>query len=126
MVSAVPTIRRLCINKTHRNKMLHLSMEINHYPIEGLVDTGASMSVMAVSVVRDRIGDRLGEGPSYRYDADARERMPESSETEDGSILLCGQGTDKKKKMQESEFDSDSSEDSDEGTQSISPVEDTS
>ncbi len=53
MVSAVPTLRRLCINKTHKSKTLHLSVEINHYLIEGLVDIGASMSVMAVSVVRE-------------------------------------------------------------------------
>jgi hypothetical protein len=53
MVSAVPTIRHLCINKTQRRKTLHLSVEINHFMIEGLVDTGASMSVMAASVVRE-------------------------------------------------------------------------
>jgi predicted aspartyl protease len=53
MVSAVPTIRQLCINKTHRKKTLHLSVEINHFLIEGLVDTGASMSIMAASVVRE-------------------------------------------------------------------------
>jgi predicted aspartyl protease len=53
MVSAVPTLRRLCINKTHRSKTLHLSVEVNNYLIEGLVDIGASMSVMAASVVRE-------------------------------------------------------------------------
>jgi len=53
MVSAVPTLRRLCINKTHRSKTLHLSVEVNNYLIEGLVDTGASMFVMAASVVRE-------------------------------------------------------------------------
>jgi predicted aspartyl protease len=53
MVSAVPTLRRLCINKTHRSKTLHLSVEVNQCLIEGLVDTGASMSVMAVAVVRE-------------------------------------------------------------------------
>jgi len=51
MVSAVPTLRCLNINKTHRSKTIHLSVEINHYLIEGLVDIGASMSVMAASVV---------------------------------------------------------------------------
>jgi len=29
MVSAVPALRRLCINKTHRSKTLHLSVEVN-------------------------------------------------------------------------------------------------
>jgi predicted aspartyl protease len=53
MVSAAPTLRRIYINKTHRSKSLHLSVEINDYLIEGLVDTGASMSVMAAAVVRE-------------------------------------------------------------------------
>ncbi len=53
LVSASPTLRRICVNKTHRSKTLHLSVEINGYLIEGLVDTGASMSVMAAAVVRE-------------------------------------------------------------------------
>ncbi len=53
MVSAAPTLRRSCINKTHRSKTLHLSMEVNSYLVEGLVDTGASMSVMVTAVVRE-------------------------------------------------------------------------
>ncbi len=53
LVSSVPTLRRICVNKTHRSKTLHLSVEINNCLIEGLVDTGASMSVMAVAVVRE-------------------------------------------------------------------------
>ncbi len=53
VASHVPTIRRLCVNKTSRSKTLHLSVEINRYIIEGLVDTGASMSVMAAAVVRE-------------------------------------------------------------------------
>ncbi len=53
MVSAVPTLRKICTNKTHRSKTLHLLVEINNYIVEGLVDTGASMSVMAVVVVRE-------------------------------------------------------------------------
>jgi hypothetical protein len=53
MVSAIPTLRRLCINETHRSKTLHLSVEVNQHLIEGLVDTGASMSVMAAVVVRE-------------------------------------------------------------------------
>ncbi len=45
MVSTTPTptFRRICINKTHRSKTLHLLLEINNYVVEGLVDTGASM-----------------------------------------------------------------------------------
>ncbi|CAK9272358.1 unnamed protein product [Sphagnum jensenii] len=53
MVSAALTLRRLCINKTHRSKTLHLSVEVNNCLVEGLVDTGASMSVMAAAVVRE-------------------------------------------------------------------------
>jgi hypothetical protein len=53
MVSAVPTLRKICINKTHQSKTLHLLVEINNYIVEGLVDTGASMSIMAAVVVRE-------------------------------------------------------------------------
>jgi len=53
MVSAVPTLKRICVSKTHRNKTLHLSVEINNCLIEGLVDTGASVSIMAAAVVRE-------------------------------------------------------------------------
>ncbi len=53
MVSVVPTLRKICINKTHRSKILHLLVEINNYIVEGLVDTGASMSVMATAIVRE-------------------------------------------------------------------------
>jgi predicted aspartyl protease len=52
MVSAVPTLRRLCVN-THRSKTLHLSVEVNNYLVEGLVDTKTSMSVMAAAVVQE-------------------------------------------------------------------------
>jgi hypothetical protein len=53
IVSATPTSRRICVNKTHRIKTLHLFVEINGYLIEELVDTSVSMSVMAVAVVRE-------------------------------------------------------------------------
>jgi hypothetical protein len=52
VVSPVPAIRRICVNKTSRSKTLHLPVEINKYVIERLIDTGASMSVMAAIVVR--------------------------------------------------------------------------
>jgi hypothetical protein len=52
VVSPVPAIRRICVNKTNRSKTLHLPVEINRCII-GLVDTGASMSVMAATVVRE-------------------------------------------------------------------------
>jgi predicted aspartyl protease len=53
MVSTTPTVRQICINKTHKSKTLHLLVEINNYVVEGLVDIGASMSVMATVVVRE-------------------------------------------------------------------------
>ncbi len=53
MVSVALMLRRICINKTHRSKTLHLTVEINGYLIEGLVDIGASMFVMAAVVVRE-------------------------------------------------------------------------
>jgi predicted aspartyl protease len=52
VVSAVLALRKICINKTHRSKTLHLLVEINNY-VEGLVDTGASMFVMVAAVVRE-------------------------------------------------------------------------
>jgi predicted aspartyl protease len=53
MVSAVPTLRRQYISKTHSSKTLHLTIEVIQCLIEGLVDTGASMSVMAAAIVRE-------------------------------------------------------------------------
>jgi predicted aspartyl protease len=53
MVSTTPTLRRICINKTHRSKTLQLLVEINNYVVEGLVDSGASMSIMVAAMVRE-------------------------------------------------------------------------
>ncbi len=53
VVSPVPAIRRVCVNKTNRSKTLHLPVEINRCIIKGLVDTGASMSIMVAAVVRE-------------------------------------------------------------------------
>jgi hypothetical protein len=53
MVFAIPAFKKICINKTHWNKTLHFLMEINNYVVEGLVDIGASMSIMATVVVRE-------------------------------------------------------------------------
>ncbi len=51
--STAPTLRQICINKTHRSKTFHLLVEINNYVVEGLVDIGASMFVMAIATVRE-------------------------------------------------------------------------
>ncbi|CAM6073749.1 unnamed protein product [Sphagnum tenellum] len=53
VVSATPSLRKICVSKTHQSKTLHLPVEISDCIIEGLVDTGASMSVLAVAVVRE-------------------------------------------------------------------------
>jgi len=53
VVSALPSLRKICINKTHRSKTLHLHVEISNCLVEGLVDTGTSMSVLAVVVVKE-------------------------------------------------------------------------
>jgi len=53
IIMDTPTIRWVCINKTHRNKTLHLVVEINQALIESLVDTSASMLVMVASVVKE-------------------------------------------------------------------------
>ncbi len=54
MVAIIPTpnIKRICINKTNHNKTLHLMVEINQALLEGLVDIGASMSIMVANVVK--------------------------------------------------------------------------
>jgi hypothetical protein len=53
VVSALPSLRKICVNKTHRSKTLHIPMEISNCVVEGLVDTGTSMSVLAATVVRE-------------------------------------------------------------------------
>jgi hypothetical protein len=53
IVSANPSLRKICVSKTHRSKTLHLPVEISDCIIEGLVDTGASMSILAAAVVRE-------------------------------------------------------------------------
>ncbi len=53
MISIALAIRRICINKTLRSKTLHFLVEINNYVVEGLVDTGVSMSIMAAAVIRE-------------------------------------------------------------------------
>jgi len=52
IVSALLSLRKICVNKTHRSKTLHLHVEINNYIVEGLIDTGASMFVLAAAIVR--------------------------------------------------------------------------
>ncbi len=53
VVSALPSLRKICVNKTHRSKTLHLPVEISNCIVEGLVDTGASMSILVAAIVRE-------------------------------------------------------------------------
>jgi hypothetical protein len=53
VVSATPSLRKICVSKTHRSKTLHLPVEISDCIIEGLVDIGASMLVLVAAVVRE-------------------------------------------------------------------------
>jgi len=53
VVSTLPSLRKICVNKMHRSKTLHLPVEISNYIVEGLVDTRASMSVLVAVVVRE-------------------------------------------------------------------------
>ncbi len=41
------------VNKNHRNKTLHLLVDINNHIVEGLVDIGASMFIIVASAVKE-------------------------------------------------------------------------
>jgi hypothetical protein len=51
-VEGTLVIHRIYINESHRSKTLHL-MEVSDHLVEGLVDIGASMFVMAARVVHE-------------------------------------------------------------------------
>ncbi|CAM6028925.1 unnamed protein product [Sphagnum balticum] len=51
-VNNTPIVKRISVNKTCQRKTMHLPIEINNGVIEGLMDTGAFMSVMAISIVQ--------------------------------------------------------------------------
>jgi hypothetical protein len=53
MVFAIPTLRKIFINKMHWSKTLHLLVEMNNYDVEGLVHIRTFMSVMVVAMVRE-------------------------------------------------------------------------
>jgi hypothetical protein len=52
VIIPIPNIRRVCINKMNCSKMFHLVVEINQALLERLVNIGASMSIMATSMVK--------------------------------------------------------------------------
>jgi hypothetical protein len=53
VVHSTPAIWKVGVNKTYRNKTLHLAVEINQAMIKRFVDTRASISIMATNVVRE-------------------------------------------------------------------------
>jgi len=53
VVPALPSLRKICVNKMHRSKTLHLPTEISNCIVEGLVNTGTSMFVLAAAIVRE-------------------------------------------------------------------------
>jgi hypothetical protein len=50
-INNTPTVKRIFMNKNYKCKTMHLLVEINNGMIEGLVDTSASMSIMATNIV---------------------------------------------------------------------------
>lgn len=48
-----PTIHRICINKSHRNRIMHLLVGVGNIFVEGFINTRASMSVMSIIVVHE-------------------------------------------------------------------------
>jgi hypothetical protein len=53
IIDEIPTIKKVCVNKNHMSKTLHLTMEVQNGLIEGLVDIDTSMFVMVVRIVRE-------------------------------------------------------------------------
>jgi len=52
VVTTIPTIKHVSVNKNYRDKTLHLTMEVQNGLIEGLVDMGASMLMMATWIIQ--------------------------------------------------------------------------
>jgi hypothetical protein len=72
VVSALSSLRKIYVNKTHQSKTLHLLVEISNCVVEGLVDTGAFMSVLASTIVRKLGMMHLVTGnESYKIASDA-------------------------------------------------------
>lgn len=51
--SNILVVWRISVNKNHRSKNFHLSVEINSHIVEGLVDIRASISIIVASVVKE-------------------------------------------------------------------------
>ncbi len=67
VIDAIPTIKKVCVNKNHKNKTLHLTLEVQDGLIEGLVDIDASMFVMVATIVRELgIMHLVSDNESYK------------------------------------------------------------
>lgn len=53
MVPNLPIVCMISINKKHKSKTLHVLVKINNHIVEGLVNKGASTTILAVNVVRE-------------------------------------------------------------------------
>ncbi len=52
IASIFPNLRRININQ-NCNKTIHLLVKMNNHIIQGLIDTRASMSIIAINLVRE-------------------------------------------------------------------------
>ncbi len=50
-INNTPIVKRISMNKSYLGKTMHLPVEINNGVIKGLVDIGASMSIMVASTI---------------------------------------------------------------------------
>jgi len=50
-INNTPVVKRIFVNKTCRRIIMHLLVEVNNGVIEGLVDIGALMLIMVVSII---------------------------------------------------------------------------
>jgi hypothetical protein len=53
MAPNLPIVCMISINKNHKSKTLHVLVKTNNHIVEGLVDIGASMTILVVNVVRE-------------------------------------------------------------------------
>jgi hypothetical protein len=52
VVTTILTIKHVSVNKNHRGKTLHLTVEIHNGLFEGFVDMGAPMSMMVARIIQ--------------------------------------------------------------------------
>ncbi len=66
-IHVVPTIKQVNINRNHKGKTLHLTIEVHNGLIERLVDTSAFILVMVTTIVRElRIMHLVSGNESYK------------------------------------------------------------